>query len=1139
MLLQRSFMWLLVGATSLLVVEEDALRDSHVLDVIMSGVGLRRPLTAKSGEADFRSVELYATVAIDQMNYLESSADFDSLSPAKQKLAFSVRACVLISYLNACTLNEDAADSDVLMSWLEDALGDPSSMADEELACAVLKSVALLCRVSPSFAINVSRLLPGFILRSGAKPRTVLVASKCLAFVLQMLSKDAVITTLYTLGNVLTPANQRATTNGADSDGADFSGRPSTDSALPWQMGGEEEHPVVQGNVVQAICEIASTCKDEKITGLAQSMLSQKIVNFTSHMDPRIITGAATLSLSGGQAEFRYLLKRFSTVAHDAVVENKEGVLHAVGFAPKVPIPRTRADQTQIMKARNHISANIKSDSPLYDIYLEHLLDGIISQGDAQNHPSHHHKESDVELAARDITQFLQPLSVFMSVHDIAFDDATDDDTHSMLRDAWFNIVVHGFNPSTDRGKQYANELRIMAIHSPPLVLESRGEQDESDIELNPILRRGDSSDREALQKKHLCEQIPSRSSEIRSLSYRKVIFLQAAYLVEHLRADAGDCTKALSYFLEPSMRRGDVSRTMDGIMNAVMDQYLKKTLRASTPTFSAQYAAAQLAKIFCGCCHRIERVQQAAYGCADRIIKETPSALCQSVSLFALLELLSLMWSSCLEAETDRYEPRTTFKSPRGGVTVELSDDYQFRLQTLEGLHAKAKVWLTSAVDVAPADVKGLLQTYLSEFEDEESFGHLSLGRSFAIEIGSAIPATDQRLSSLDILGDYPINTASDFMAQYTKRQEYRYSEALPDHSLEWLSFMRLDRRSSFLPASENESADALSALSHIERRLLNRKPTTVADIRDILRRAAALLCRSEQDECSVVHYLVSIPFAMFTKQSIKLGVSLWLGVMNENPRMQPRILVEIAQQWEFTIQRKLGLFNPSITSPDPFFLKEEFAPSDNVALAKRKQQVHNLLAPHTTLLQFLSSHYNATRLGNLDTHQVFLRLLEVTMEAVRHSTPHPMAREIRFQAILFGFRVLKTSTTMESLAKWRLKDSLLSAGLSWFNTAPRWSFGSNLLQIRTEIRLLSDVMAALKGTAQIGATSADGAKSLVSKEKLLQLLLENEQSRLIVWVHPLNEGHKSHAHLLHHNAKPTVLEVCTLLFCHPMACF
>ncbi len=80
----------------------------------------------------------------------------------------------------------------------------------------------------------------------------------------------------------------------------------------------------------------------------------------------------------------------------------------------------------------------------------------------------------------------------------------------------------------------------------------------ESDIELNTVLRRGMSSDREALQKKHLCELIPSKATEIRGLSYRKVIFLHSAYLVESLRADAGDCTKALSYFLEPSMRRGE-----------------------------------------------------------------------------------------------------------------------------------------------------------------------------------------------------------------------------------------------------------------------------------------------------------------------------------------------------------------------------------------------------------------------------------------------------------------------------------------------------------------------------------------------------------------------------------------------------
>ncbi|KAK4040507.1 hypothetical protein C8A01DRAFT_15630 [Parachaetomium inaequale] len=1109
MLLQRSFMRLLVAATSLLVAEEDALRGSHVLDIIMSGSGLRRPLTARSAEADFRSVELYATVAIDQMNYLESSADFDSLSPAKQRLAFSVKACALISYLNACTLNDDAADGEVLMSWLEDALGDAAGMADDELAAVVLKSMALLCRVSPSYAINVSRLLPRFIVQSGVKSQMVAVAARSLAFVLQKLSKDAVITTLYTLGNVLGPGNDRPLTNGT-ADGHDpsrvYGAGHSTGSSISLQVSGEEESSIVQGNVVQAICEIAGASRDEKITGLAQSMLAQKIVKLSSPLDTRIITGAAALALSGGQSEFRYLLKRYAAVAHDAVVENRDGILQAV------------------LKARNHISANIQRDSPLFDVYLEDLLDSIISQGDAHASQSHHAKESEVELAAREIAQLLPPLAVFMSANPLAFDESSDDDTRSMLRDAWFNIVVHGFTPSTDRGKQSLKHLRIMAIHSPPLVSENRGEQDESDIDLNPILRRGESSERESLQKKLLAELVPTRSSEIKGLSYRKTIFLQAACLVESLRADAGDCTQALTYFLEPSMRRGEVSRTMDAIMNAVMDRYLYKTVNAANPTFSAQYAAAQLARIFCSCCHRIERVQQAAFGCADRLVESIPSALCQRSSLFTLLELLSLMWSSCLEAETDRYEPRTTFKSSRGDVVVELSDDYQFRQLTLESLHKKAKAWLARAINIAPADVKGLLQTYLSEFDEESGYGHMSLGRSFAVEVGSTIPSTDQRLSSLDMLGDCPINTASDFMAQYTTRQEYRYSEALPDQSREWSSFMRIDRRASFLTSPDSESADAITALAHIEKRILSRKTTSHPDVRDILRRAAALLCRSEQDECSIIHYLVSIPFAMFTKQSIKLGISLWLGVMNENPRMEPRLLAEIVLRWESSVQRRQGLFSPSITSPDPFFLRQEFAPSDNAALAKRKQLVHNLLAPHSRLLQFLSSHYNATRLGSPDTHHFFLRLLDVTLEAIKNSTPHPMAREIRFQVILFGLKVLNTSTTMGAIAQYRLKDQILSAGLGWFNATPRWSFGSNILQLRTEIRLLEDVMAALGEAVSIGAQSVGPVKSLAPKEKLLVLLLESEHSRLHVWVRPVDASRPQSA--FHHGGKESPFE-------------
>jgi phosphatidylinositol 4-kinase len=521
-------------------------------------------------------------------------------------------------------------------------------------------------------------------------------------------------------------------------------------------------------------------------------------------------------------------------------------------------------------------------------------------------------KESDVEIAAGQIAELLQPLALLMSNNILVDDGSIDDEILSLIRDCWFNMVVHGFTISSQRGRKYINELRLLATHSQPLVAEQRGEQLESDIDLNTVLRRGMNSEHEATQKKRLTSLLPTKASEIRSLSYRKVIFLQAAYLVETLRADAGDCTKALTYFLEPSMRTGDMSSAMEAVTLGVMDTYLAKTSAGTNPTFSAAHVAKQLVSIFSGCCHRIERVQQAAIACADRIIRDVPSALCQTSSLFALLELLSLMWISCLEAETDEYEWKSSFTSERGNVTVQLSDNYGLRRRTLNTLYKKAKIWVMSVMNIAPLDVKGLLQTYISEYDDDGAYGHISLGRSFATEMGGMIPQTDQRLGALDRHGDLNINAISDFIAQYTTRQEYRYAEALPDHDAEWLNFMRISsRRDSIAPQTGKECEDAVTVLAHLESRTIKRKFVPIGELRDVLRRAAALLCRSKGDECTIVRHLVSIPFTLFTKQSIKLGISLWLGVINENPRMESRILSEIVQHWEVTVHRKLGIFN------------------------------------------------------------------------------------------------------------------------------------------------------------------------------------------------------------------------------------
>lgn len=903
MLLQRSLMWLLVASSSLLVTDIGTLKNGDILDILMSENAVPRPFNDRSADASLSMVEIMAEIASDEMSLLEDGADYLRLgSTWQQRLAAAVKAASLTSYLNCVILNEDAADPDVLMSWLEASLADPLQMADETLASVVLRCMALVAKMSPSLAPSIIRLLPRFIVQNSPRESTVVIASNCLAYTLKMLSSDVLISTLYTLGNVLSsgPSSDRgflAATHGdalGNSNGsAVYGSRQGNGSAISLSISGEEDTFTAYNNVIQSICIVAKSFKDEKITALAQSMLLQKLTKVSKAVDVRIISETAVLATSGAALEFRSLLKIYDRLTEHGVAQHDDVVLTAVA------------------KARNHLSTTIPRDSAMYDVYLEHLLETIISKGDV--HQAQNTRESDVEVAARQIAQLLQPLAALMSTHNLAEDQSSGDDITSMIRDAWFNIVVHGFTATSDRGQRYLNELRIIAIHSKPLVAESRGEQQESDIELNTVLRRGMNSEHESIQKKRLSSLLPSKGSEIKSLSYRKIIFLQAAYMVETLRADSGDCTKALTYFLEPSMRIGDMSSAMEAVTGAVMHTYLRKALTGTNPTFSAPCVAKQLVAIFCGCCHRIRRVQQAAIACADRIVREIPSALCQKSSVFALLELLSLMWTSCLEAETEEYEWKSCFTSARGKVTVQLSDDFRMRKETLNVLYKKAKVWMMNVINIAPLDVKGLLQTYLSEYDDDGAYGHISLGRSFANEMGAMIPTTDQKLGAIDRHGDLNINSASDFIAQYTTRQEYRYAEALPDHDAEWLNFMRVsgERRGSIGSKSGSEGEDAVTVLAHLEARTLQRKFIPIGELRDILRRAAALLCRSKKDECAIVQHLVGIPFALFTKQSIKLGISLWLGVINENPRMEPRILVEIAQQWETTIHKKLGVFS------------------------------------------------------------------------------------------------------------------------------------------------------------------------------------------------------------------------------------
>ena len=1108
MLLQRGFMRLVLACTARMLCDEHTVECGDLLDQYIGGSHLDRADTEGVTED---MIEYLAETVSEQMRVLEDGSDYIQLSSAwQQKLAFSVKGYALEAFLHCMVLDEEIADAEILFGWLEDSINNQIQMADIDLADIVLKSFAVVAKYMPESASNHARILLRFIVQGTSRPPVVAIAAQCLSHILRQLSQDAIITTLYSLGNILSSQSSAEKGPNALSPSPEpnghhnsvvSSGRLRTGSVISLSLSGDEETSLVCGNVAHAIVVVATSCNDSKITALAQMMMLQKIGRISLLVDARIIEETARLAVHGRESEFRALLRLQSRLHHEAVQQNNTLIFEAV------------------QKAREFLALHLDNKSSLFKIFVAHLLEVLLSKGDVIE--GEFKRSAEVEQAAKEIAPLLKPLSCLVTRK--ATSDSTsaleqDEEIMSLAREAWFNIAVHGITLQSRIGQQYYHELRILAMNSPPLVDEERAELLESDIELNTTLRRGMSEHHTSDQRKSLTSIIPDREGDIRHLSYQKVVFLNAVYLVESLRAVSGDCAEVLEYFADPTLENSELGKCLTSMATDTVRRYTQKVVAARESEFGAPYVAKQLGKMFSGCCHRSRKMQEVARASAEHVIMMAPAALIQKAALFALLELLTLMWSSCLEEDIDEYEWKPTMTSHRGKITVELSDDYGFRKRTLNNLYGNARRWVTFVVTVAPLDVKGLLQTYLSEYDDTGAYGHVSLGRSFASDMGSMIPPGDQRLGAIDRKGEFSINVASDFIAQYTTRQEYRFA-GLPDHGNE---DVRADIEG--IRAGTDAAVRSVAEITHDAERLLERiktrtqKKTLVptAELKDVLRRAAALLCTSKRSQTAIVHYLVTIPFEIFSKESIKLGISLWLGVIHENPRMEPRILTEVAQAWERTINRKVGIFHTRFHHPDPFFVKEEFAPSDKAELQKQIQKAQATIAPNLRVLQFFQSHYNAIRLGSVNTQRTFIRVMERTLRGFAKIHGHPLLRETAFGTVLFALRLLRTSTCFTKIALWQFRDLTISTGLRWFTSPPAWSFGGNRLQMKAEVEVMQEVLKLLPQTKGLGTNTSANRKEPVQKEQLLEHLLDNEITRLNVWLHPMAHGEhhgRSHA--------------------------
>lgn len=106
----------------------------------------------------------------------------------------------------------------------------------------------------------------------------------------------------------------------------------------------------------------------------------------------------------------------------------------------------------------------------------------------------------------------------------------------------------------------------------------------------------------------------------------------------------------------------------------------------------------------------------------------------------------------------------------------------------------------------------------------------------------------TNCKPASLEDLGEGGASAASDFIKQYTTRQAYRHTDPASEHSEERLKSMHIGLRAQLT----SECEETLAVLDNIQSHASSKKFVPFSEQRNILQRAAALLCRTEK----VVNY-------------------------------------------------------------------------------------------------------------------------------------------------------------------------------------------------------------------------------------------------------------------------------------------
>lgn len=1032
--------------------------------------------------------------------YCEDVTTLDLSNDIRAKFSFETRGyfiefLMLIPFYETIGTEKGAKFTSLVCDSIDKFL--LSELVSPNLIQAVICSASLLNYFTEKASLTLLRMFPLLVSSPHITTSEVAKFTQLFTLGLKPLNEDAVVTTVYSLNNLLTVTDndtelkairerKMTLTSASDHDRmTDLTrGRArttdtlevidKTNAALSGSVAHDVNdfsstayHSMLFKNCVIAAITIASYYDDQSITALAISILTQKVSVVSKELDSIIVESLANLVVETTVTELALMIKFYKVSYAQAMKKGNQALLKS------------------IQKARTMISKELYLKcfrTDLYYLVLNDFLESITSCGELEK-SDHSKQHTELSHFAEEIVTYLDPLAALLPPPgNMPLNLGNDEAITKGFRNIWFNMVIHGFHYDSDLVKEHYVSLLTIAFNTPPLASDFPASNREVSLDMNAVLRRSSSNSNHKRQKQAISKYLSSNHVQARTLSTPKIMFLASTALLETMRCEAGDCSKILRYYCDPSTVSSGIEKYIDAISNSLIRKYTF-LVQSNNPTlFGSQAIAEQLNDLILCLSHRNALLQNAAFQCCDIFIRSLPSALCHHKSLFTLLDLMTTLFDSVLDCETNKFEPHYEFVLKHSGIKILLPDAAIWRKSTLERLQGSAREWVKIILNKANDDTKILLQSYIADLTQFSRIDNVEYGVSFAMDMAGSILGPDRELSKLTCVGKEKPNTISRFISQHSWR-----SKNLVDTAV--------------ISSPRDIATQIQSHIENIRKALEAGSTISFTDMTVFFDLSTASLLLDKCPAASLVFDLVHIPFAIFTSSALKIASNVWLTIIKERRDLAHILLAEIGYCWMQSIDNRVGLFSRKHDLKREENQKMEYAPYDKKAINRDALIVSQSFQPHRHVIRFFTSHFEGTSYQSESLLKLFTQWVLHGLNHLNQASFHPYARMARHDLLNFALSVLDVHRKQNSKFIRVLCRAIVSGGLTWFKKSMSWPFGSNQLKIKADLTNTAHLYSSLGKFSDLMSSHCG------NRFRLLQYFLLSEINCIETWLSPLSK--------------------------------